>query len=602
MRDTLPPDLAKFYEGVLASPALKELWDRNYPSRKGDDPLHDLQHILDGQEPHHHHDDNHHDCDHDHHHHDHDHDHEPHIEVDDKTQFQVFMREMIRVEYGALGKPKEGEDEDKAQLRKMLGRMYHMFLEADLPAAAALSREQRMMIDVLERQTLQKPFRPIKAMWDSIKHTAHHIKEDAVEHPVLFSGLMVACTAVLLFMNRDLKSQTMYVDPRMLQMDGLSLDALETGGDIVINQGGAAAQFIPTCHDHLVQIMGKTLADMVQSAGDMTGLVPKHCTKLMSGAQDAQVVLGNVYDFVTGRLAIFIETPAVSLGESLPNSYYMQAFVESAKANAQIVYVADTIENVMLHSTIFLSSALATYAYGSLDKGEAAQLKRQVSDFFQRSLYNRPLNYLFSVAATAGIYAYQGQMTLETAWAGVGGLALGHVVHDVHYRMQRNEHVNRVLEKAMTPLKDLAASVQNILPADVPSVDPHFKRKLLTRAQTIAALTALGYVGINGGLLAGDVSGTFEALQPENLKNTMIALSEHAGAATAAAIVWVSYLIINIPQDALQHVIFGTAGVGVALPFVWARKGTDRLRKALGLPEKKRAVPSVSHHHHHDHD
>lgn len=578
MRETIPPELSHVYDGILSSTALKELWGRNYPSRLDQNPVQGLQDILDGKHTELHDDHGHHDCGHDH-----DHDHEEALEeVDEKTRFQVFMREMIRVEYGALGQESAGEDPEKTKLRHVLGRLYNMHLEASLPSAAVLSRQQRMMIDVLEHQTLQKPFRPISAIWQSLKHTAEHIKEDAIEHPKLFTALLVTCTAALLFMNRDLKSATMHVDPRLLQGEGFSLDRLAAGGDFVQNTNGTMASFERTCHDHLVQIMGQTLADLVKSAGDLANIFPKHCTKLMTGAQDAQGVLHNTYDFVTSRLAIFIETPAVSLGQSIPSSYYMPAFVESAKYNAQIVYAADTIENVMLHSTILVSSALATYAYGSLDKGEAAHLKAQVSDFIQRSFANRPLNYLFSVAAVAGTYAAEGEMTLNTAWAGVGGLVLGHVLHDIQYRTQRLNHVMKILDKALTPLDKLARSVNNILPQDVPSVDPHMKHGIMSRNQMIATLSLLGLALTNAALIGADVSGLIDTIQNQGLKDTLIASVQNAGAATAAAIVWTSYLIVNIPQDAIQHVIFGTAGVIIALPFLG-------VKKLLGLRNKKPA-------------
>jgi len=577
-------DFCPFYNALLGGDRLGKIWDQSYPSRRDQNPaklaLDQMQGLsvpTDEEDDHHDHD------------HDDDHDHHP-LEDDPKAQALSFVREILKIEYGALAQAPEytipllgtkltPKTPDAIDLEKKIGRLYHHLLQADLPPRGALPRQHRMMLDLLERQTYQKEFHPVKTIKDSVHHMFEHIAEEAKNHPVSFSALMMACTAMLLFMNRDLSAySSTLIDPDHLRFEDVSLDDLISGAPLNFDPLAPVGNFEPTCHDHLAIMIGRTLADVVKSAGDLAGIFPQDCPKVMSYAANAQESLNSTYGFLVSRLGIFIEDPALRLGASFPDSHFMRAFMSSASYNADLVYKFDTIENIVLHSSIFMTTAFSTYKLGTLEKGEAGKLRRQVTDFLSSSVRSRPLNYVFSLAAAGSVYQAQNGFTPETAWAGLGGLVVGHLMHNMVNRHHRAEHAQHVLENAIGSLQTLTQPSDKNIPDIAPEIHKPSKRKA-GRAEKILTRSALGAAFTAAAIVGADISGMVDSIQNEPLREMMINVTERAGAAVALGTVWTSYAVVNIPQDIVQHIVFGLAGAATATPFIALKRGINFFKK-----------------------
>ncbi|MBK6895755.1 MAG: hypothetical protein IPH06_04110 [Alphaproteobacteria bacterium] len=487
-----------------------------------------------------------------------------------------FMIELVRLEALAVANSTEKQEPDAPALLKNLQQL-RLDLEArtqgrPLPTREGLTNEQKKILDMVERQTATKPFRPVSSLLNAVRRTALHIAHDAKDHPIAFSGLLAASLGTLAFMRARLgNSATIYIDPAATTMTNFSLDSMDNpAATLETDQAFLNMDFQPSCHDHLSQLMGQNTADFVKQTLDMAGMFPAHCSKLKTLAEEAQNNLERSYNFVNSRLEMLIRDPATDIAQRLiPDSPFLSAFNQSAHSTAEFIYALNTVENVVVHTLIFASSVLAAAKLGTMESEEIRALRQDIGDFAYRQVRLNPAALALGTAGSATALIMHGGINPDTLWAGLAGVLVGRIIHNGIRRAHALEFVKASAPSSLSVSRQEAQDADPILiTGDNKAGDPNSGAssrrtwwnnvtKPAAGVGTLVILTTIDSLA-TGGQVAGNIMGALGVTIP--------------------------FLAYNLPEDAALHIIFGIAG-GIA-GAAWA--GTSNAINAL-----KRAILNI---------
>lgn len=473
--------------------------------------------------------------------------------LDQHPELLAFMQYLVEIELQSLGMPHKNDSSEKSETReklrlldKYLHSLPHTFIPED-----QLPEDHQMVLEMVRQNTGQKPIRPMHTVWNSVKHLAHHIKDDAKEHPVAFGSLLTTSLGLLYFMNMRMGMKgTNYIDPKLMQVTDLDVDTLmDPSAPITVNAAEIVSDMRVGCHDHLKMLLGDNGADFVKNTLDAVDLFPQHCGRVKTLAQNAQDNLRSGYDFINSRIDLVVKDPAIDLANSVAaKGPFLDAFNAAANNTAEFIYAANTVENVVLHSIIFGSAVIGTVKIGQLDKQEVKNAWDRFSDFAYRTAATKPMNYVLCCSASVYSYMANNGYSPDMMWMGLGGLVAGELTHKaINSRKQNNS-----LHDAMLSVPRDIATLSN--PSDItnnhraeethkPTLEKLKKPALF--AGLASAATAADFA-LTGGQNAGTIAGTLGVTVP--------------------------FLAYNVPEDATFHVIFGVAGAIVGGAWLAAEK------------------------------
>jgi hypothetical protein len=526
---TLPPGQEKLFEqagyisaAILRTPQTGELWSQYHHSRRNDNPALKISGELAAAS----------------------------ASLQDHPELMAFMKELIAIERGALGKEKDGEDQEIQDLRTELQSLED-FLNVqsqgmELPKLKDLPEEHRKLLGVLRHHTAQSHIRPVRAIMGLFRETWHHVKEEAKEHPKTFSFVLICCVGALAFMRWKMGSaKTMYIEPHALTNTNLDLDALTDPNYVVQTNDSLPPPdlYALFSHDHLTDLVGPKAADVIRDLPVVGDWVVKHSAKAKTLVPEAQQNLQEAYDFINLRIGSLIKDPAESLGNTvIPDSPFKQAFDKGANATAEFIYAANTIENVVLHSMIALTGFLLAYKAGTMTNDEARENMSAIKDFFRRSWANSKLSYLFGTAATTYAYMNNHGMNPEMIWMGLGGVLVGEFTHQAMRKSKRQDYVQDTLLTAKKDLANFAADA-DLLVSDMRAGDAPNKRNWMQKLWSDKRFLAV--TGTVGALIGID---------------TVVNDAVWTGYTTGGSAVLVPFMAYNAVEDTFAHIIFGITG------------------------------------------
>ncbi|MCB1784356.1 MAG: hypothetical protein KDI13_10230 [Alphaproteobacteria bacterium] len=532
---------------ILKSPAIKSLWAQHYRSKKGEDPAPEISRELL----------------------------EDTGNLQDRPDLLSFIKELITLELGALKEKNQQTTELRTQLIGLSRYLSTLSKDMDLPNREELPEAQQKILTMLERQTAQKQFSPLRSTLHLMKDMALHLKEEAREHPAPFLTSTAFCGAFIAFMNMRLgTAQTAYLDPELAATSNLSLDDLDDPGftpEIDIN---LLQNFQPSCHDHLQAILGTKAADFVETTLNAANLFPQHCIGVKTLALDAQNLQQNLwsaYDGWNARMAPFIQEPANRIADAIGSSAFHDAFTTAANNTADIIYGLNWWENITLHSVITYAAFRTYCKYRSMEDDERRELRRNIADFAARTPRLYPLTYLLSASASTYVIATHGGPTAEMVWPAIIGGMTGHTIDRLRLRHKATKLAQ---ETTLSVHKDLAAfsdAEEILLPAQAgqTATNTNLSEKWKTgaKAALISAATISADAFTTGGQITGTALGSFTVLVP--------------------------FLYYNLPEDTSLHWVFGILGASLAATWqhgiVAPAKGLSRLiSRSTAMPSQDR--------------
>lgn len=497
-----------------------------------------------------------------------------------------FITKFSRVELRALGAPKSGEGRDvetiRSYLQKLAGDMAVIPQEKNSASSATAETGDRIL-KILEKETGQVPFRPVRSSVNFIKGWCGHLWSEFKAHKTSSACLLLLTGALHRFTTMTIPNMTVRLMPEetAMQMDYESL--LSSQSPAEYDPSLIKTHVTGGCHDHLEKMVeafttSKTIAKNVAdwsrntlTIGDYS-LFPQECGKMNSYALDVQQGLQSSYQFMADRLAWFTEDKAMQVGSLLPDPRYITAFNEGTQWVSSKIYVFDTYENIIIHGVLLGTSTYAAYQLNSKNKEELRETWSNIKSFFNRTTRNNYLNYAFGVAAAGG-YALSGAPHPEIGvfWAGVGGVTAGHLAHKGINILGRLKHAQEIVAPVMDKLAAFKKNAADITVAPIcEAVQEKLTRTFnLARAAGMAGLavvtTSCASLYTNANIITND------ALREAFVRaNEVICTGAGVGVTTAF------YLAANGPQDTMLHGIILLMGITAGSTAGQVRKLTKK--------------------------
>lgn len=551
---------------ILRSEAMSAIWRRHYRS-KGDAPLHELATELETHKN----------------------------ELEAHPDLKRLTHEIISIEAGALGPPQVDEPAQITRVRAQLSSVVNGMAgtvsraEAIEKEAARIAREEarksqssaqrvksffgfghtdkeqeekrdtiEKITKMLRKETAQVPFTPVKSSARFLKDWAKHFFEEMGEHKIGSSILFAASVGAFKFMNMRLPpSSRVRITPQETSITNLSLDSLDGTEPLTFDPSLIRTDIAPTCHDHIQQLTGsKEVADFLRNAmtiGD-TSLFPQDCTQMNTIAWDAQAKMQQGFNFMNERLAWFTEDRVMDVSRALPDSHFLQAFVQGAHDMAVNVYTFDAIENFTFHVGLLAASTYMAHKYNSMGDEEVREKWDGIKNFFNRTARNNYLAYAFAATAAAGYIASGApHADVGTFWLGTLGAVAGNAIHKRGKTKARQEHVLALTQNLPVTDSMSAESIPAVVGAEEASTPSSSRKQIILGAAFAAVAGAVALVG-------ADAAGQLDAISNPVLRDNLIWLSSAFGSAAAKGLVTGSYLAVNVPQDSFLHVIFAMVG------------------------------------------
>ncbi len=462
-----------------------------------------------------------------------------------------FVTELLKIQRNAI-ENNEGLYHD---LDKLAGFFATKMNGQELPHRDKLPEDYQRILDVMERQTGQNKFRPVKATKKMARHTWEELKEAGQKHPYAFGMLMSTSIAALTFLNLKMGATTTYIDPAYTGLTDFEIDDDGNLVEFAIDPSQISYDLEPSCHDHIAQI-SQTLADTIDAIGVS---LPQHCSKQMTIAVDAQDIMQFGYDTIKTPFEWLVQNPIQSLGSG--DSHFMVAFNSAAQNVSEWVYQINTVENFVLHPIMLAAGFYGVLKCASWNTAQWRELRNGVSDFAHRAASARPLNYLFGVAASGGSYIANNGVSMDMVWMGLTGIITGSLIHKYYARKSAKERVKDMTSKARDCLKEFSKVAQNI---KLSEIEPVKKIKNMGKKITIGAVSLSSYAS----LVFADTQGYIDKIDSELMRAILNNSAEVAGSVTATALVIGGFLPYNLVEDAVQHVAFSSVGIASALPLV----------------------------------
>ncbi len=514
---------------LMTSPAYEALWAEHYAGQKHEAPIKDIAGKINAING----------------------DWHAHPEI------LAFMINLVEIETAAL------PASERAPLQSLQEYLEKAAAGIALPKRKHLPEEQQKILNMIERESGLQKFRPVSWALNMAKTTGTHIFNEAMEHKKSSALLAGVAILSLVYMHRmGALGSTAYMSPEETMTVNFSLDALDDPNWIPeIDESLFNPDFIPSCHDHLRQLLGETGADFVKETLEIANFFPQHCSKMKTLAMNA----GGMYDTINSRIAALIENPVLDLGDTvLQDSPLKTAFETAATNTAEFWYAANYIENIAFHTGIFGLAMASAFKLSSLSDEERQEIITTSHNFLCRTLRKNPLNYIFTAAGASVAYIQNtGEMNPDIIWMGaIGGLA-GHFAHQAMRRLNRSSQAT---------LRTAKISQEFITTAD-PDLDP--KQIPKSKLKDI--------------ILGKSFTGRLMRLAPLlSALDLAVASGTGTGSVLGAAAVTIPFLAYNIPEDMGLHVIFGIAGGTVGLGLSGMNKAKN---SALGLLRNKNTEP-----------
>ncbi len=281
-----------------------------------------------------------------------------------------------------------------------------------------------------------------KACWALLQDVGGHVKEQYRERPGKFAVMTAGCLALFVFMRyRMPTSATMYVDPQLLQVENVSLDALDNPDFMPsLSDNPVSGDIKLPWHDHLVQLVGNSAASVLREIPGVDSIAPVHRAKLLNQAENAQARLQWGYDLINLRIDALIKDPADNLGSILiPDSAFKQAFDDATYQAQELICFGNTLENIVLHGLLLCAAFAIAYDAKTLSNEEAKEHWDEAMDFLKRCRANSKLSIAFASAAAGSAAYYYGGFNPAMVWMAAAGLATG---ENVHRHMRKRSGIN----------------------------------------------------------------------------------------------------------------------------------------------------------------
>lgn len=496
-------------------------------------------------------------------------------DIENHPELISFMIELVELETNAIKQRSKPDTSALNTLNELSDYLNNLAKDINLPEELELPEEQSLILEIISKHTGQNEFSPFSYIWNLTKNMTLHIAEDAKENPKSFTLLLAASLGILHFMNSNIgTSANIYIDPKATTITDLSFEKLDDlmsnpeAIDLTFNQQLLNMDLEPSCHDHLIQIMGQTSADFVANTLNAASLFPKHCSRVKDLAFNAQESLQAGYEAINSRLEFFISDPAQTLGAlMLPDSVFKNAFETAANNTAEFIYAANTVENVVLHSIIFGSALASTMKLGTMKNDELQEIKDRSIEFTNRAITTRPLNYLLLCSGSAYAYISSSGITPDMVWLGAAGALAGEFIHKALNKKNAHKHTNRLC-KNTTP-KTTKIEETNFITTNTNNADekhivnegqhPGGWSSYLKKPSTILISTATTAVTLDAKITGGAFSG----------------------ACLGALGVSVPFIFYNIPEDAALHLIFGFSGAIAGVFCLGANKAFEKVKSVI---------------------
>lgn len=491
-------------------------------------------------------------------------------DLKDRPELLKFMLETTALVRGIQGKSRDFADTpEEGDARAELLRNFAKFdayinglaSGVDLPHREDLPEEYQKVLALIEKETGQQAIRPVAGTAAFFKNYISHIAEHVREKPASATAALAVSLGVVWLANHKMgNAVTNYIDPTSTQINNFG--AGEFGQIFEFDPTMPVAEFERTCHSHVEAMFGKTVADIAAP------IMPQHCDKFKTLAEDAQGNVAAGYDLVNARIEGLIKMPVSDLvGKLIDNEAFMRGFETGARNTADFIYKFNTVENITLHYIIGQLAFDQGRKLGRLTSDEAREGWQKISNFTYRTAVNAPMAYAAGLSLAAQSYLENG-MNPEMVWMGAGGALAGQLGHKAFTRFfngkSRAEAMMEESRARMEAFKYAGSSVQG----DKPTLLVDKKKKHGAKV----AFGALGGVGTYGVLVSE--------------------CPEVAGMIAGSAAVGGSFLAYNVPEDAALHVIFGIVGGAAGYGYgMVERRGGGILKRAM--PWRKNADPDV---------
>ncbi len=486
----------------------------------------------------------------------------------------------------ALGAPKPRESRDvetiRSYLQKLAGDMA-VIPQGKNSASPATAETTERILKILEKETGQVPFKPIRSSWNFMKAWSGHLWNEFKENKISSSCLLLLTGALHRFTTMTIPNSNIRLEPKETALEDFHFDSLATVEPFRHDPSLITTNMTGTCHNHVEKMVeafttSKTIAKSVAdwsrntlTIGDYS-LFPQECGKMNTYALDVQQGLQSSYQFMADRLAWITEDKAVQLGSLLPDPRYITAFNEGAQWAGSKIYVFDTYENIIIHGVLLGTSTYAAYKFNSKSKEELRETWDNAVNFSKRQARNNYLNYIFGAAAAGG-YALSGAPHPEVGvfWAGVGGATAGHLTHKGIHVWGRLKHVREIAAPVMDKLVAFKKNAADIAAAPVRELMPEKLTRTfnLVRSAGTAALavvtTSCASLYTNANIITNDA-----------LREAFIRVNEAICTGAGAGLVSTFYLAVNPPQDTLLHGIILVMGATAGTAYGQARKFTEK--------------------------
>lgn len=444
-----------------------------------------------------------------------------------------FMLETTALLKSGVGQAK-ASDPEVQKLRALLDGL-SVFLqglvaEKDLLARSDLPEEYQKLISILEKDTAQKPLRPIAGTGLFLKSYVSHIYEHVREKPGSAVGAFGASLGFLWLVNHKMGgATTSYIDPLNVAITNMGMG--EFGADFEFDPTVSLEGLQPSCHNHVSDVFGPEVADFAQP------VLPEHCSKFKTLAEDAQSSAQGFYDAVNSRIEGLIHMPLSDLfGKVVDHEAFMRGFETGARETAEFIYQFNAVENITLHYVIGTIAFDQGRKLGRVTSDEAREALQKITNFTWRTARQVPLAYAAGLGLSINSYVAHGGLNPEMVWTGAAGVVGGLAVHKLAGKVfNRKARAKAVAGNAG---ESLAGFERFSVPEDVQ-----------------ARLDAAASKG-RGWMKKGAVSLAAAAGAAGFAKE----FPEMAGVIAGGLTVSGSFLAYNVPEDAALHVIFGIAG------------------------------------------
>ena len=518
-----------------------------------------------------------------------------------------FARGFIEYELKALGKtwklpfsdknaPLQHQDriEKRQQLDHLAGTLREMLPNEERIDNEEITGDAKNLLRALGKYTTQRV-----ALWtdfkEAIKDVANDLKDvhekiSEQAKPIkygVYGASMAALlsSGVLMYEGFQAKNADTRMEIQETATTNLSASAVYSD-DMMMGMGNVdgTSTFTPeideknydadftACHDNLKGTFPTIVTKLEQN--DVKIPEWPHCLKVNALSYNTQqlllksdAILKGPYNYVMNT---FVDEPLETTADTslFENSHFIKGAEAVSKPLQDGIYYVNRIENTLhipLGITFLLYGFANVFRMQRKTPEEWQEFRDGWVNFGHRAAKARPLNYLFPVMAVSNYLATHGydstgsMVDSNLLLLTVAGALTGYAAHKVAAKIESNKpHVMTVTQEAEELLKNFSASAQPL------SVQNQIDREKTKSKRIKNRLLGAGGLSTYCSIVAADLNGNINAMDPGIMQDFAIGAAQTAGAIPVATTIIGAFLPYNfLIEDPAQHSLFIGGGWGI---------------------------------------